>query len=161
MHRGVRDKLEDILAGGHPGNGSFAGYRIENQRHLDECADCRDEVAAMQEQRRLLQTLRPPDEAEPRAGFYARVIERIEAQGATSIWSLFFDSVAGRGLAMASMVLALSVGAYLITSERGAEPAALRSRVGGALTMPDSGGMLSGSPDHNAVLWNLVTYREQ
>ncbi|HEY1754346.1 MAG TPA: hypothetical protein VGG72_03045 [Bryobacteraceae bacterium] len=155
MHRWVRDKLEDILAG----NASLAA-NSNNERHLKHCAECQDDLAAMREQQILLRSLRAPEEAEPRAGFYARVIERIEAQGAASIWSLFFDSAAGRGLAMASMVLALSVGVYLVSSEHYAAP---QTRPG--LTAPgagvDSAGMLTGSPDRNAVLVNLVTYREQ
>ncbi len=157
MHRRVRDKLEDILAGtgGHAVNGTEDDRRLHDS-HLDECAECRDAVAAMREQQRLLRSLRLPEEAEPRAGFYARVIERIESQGAASIWSLFFESPVGRGLAMASMVLALSLGVYLVSSERGAAVEA-----GQALTAPDSSGMLTDSPDPDAVLFNLVTYREQ
>ena len=65
-----------------------------------------------------------------RAGFYARVMERIESQGAASIWSLFFDSPVGRGLAMASMVLALSLGVYLVSSEHGAASQASRAMTG-------------------------------
>jgi hypothetical protein len=88
------------------------------------------------------------------------VIERIESQGAASIWSLFFDSPVGRGLAMASMVLALSLGAYLVSSEHGAT-----AQAGQAISFPSSGAnsgeMLTGSPDRDSVLVNLVTYREQ
>jgi hypothetical protein len=150
MHRQVRSKLEDILA----------GTGATDASHITECAECRDEVAAMRGQQRLLRSLRPADDAEPRAGFYARVIERIEAQGAASIWSLFFDSRVGRGLAMASMVLALSLGVYLVSSEHYAEPQASK-----VLSFPeagrDSGDMLTGHPDRDAVLFNLVTYREQ
>jgi hypothetical protein len=149
MHRQVRDKIEDILAGGG----------VTDARHLHECAECRDTIEAMRDQQRLLRSLRPAEEAEPRAGFYARVIERIEAQGPASIWNLFFDSPAGRGLAMASMVLALSVGVYLVSSERGADP--LQGAARREITAPDPGGMLTGSPDRDAVLVNLVTYREQ
>jgi len=152
MHREVRYRLEDILAdaGGVAGNGS------NDNRHLDECADCRTEISALRAQQRLLRSLRLPEEAEPRAGFYARVIERIESQGAASIWSLFFDSPVGRGLAMASMVLALSLGAYLVSSEHGAA-----TQAGQAMSVPNSGEMLTGSPDLDAVFVNLVTYREQ
>jgi hypothetical protein len=157
MHRGVRDKLEEILAGTVDGL---------CERHLDECEECRAEVAAMREQRGLLRTLRAggeigrPVEIEPSAGFYARVMERIESQGVVSIWSLFFDSPVGRGLAMASMVIALSLGVYLVSMERGAEPDAVVLDSGQAV-MQQSGGVLTGSPDANAVLVNLVTYREQ
>jgi hypothetical protein len=155
MHREVRDHLEDILAGGHASDSGLAG-----NGHLNGCAECTGQIAAMREQQRLLQSLRAPEEAEPRAGFYARVIERIESQGTASIWSLFFDSPVGRGLAMASMVLALSVGVYLVSSEHGAEAPA-----GQVMSVPNpgpnSGEMLTGSPDRDAVLVNLVTYREQ
>lgn len=158
MHRWVRDKLEDILA-----DTGVAGSNGKDDRHLHECAKCRDTVAAMREQQRLLRSLRLPEEAEaePRAGFYARVIERIESQGAASIWNLFFDSPVGRGLAMASMALTLSVGVYLVSSEYFAAPQAGATIPGQVLTLPDAGGMLTGSPDRDAVLFNLVTYREQ
>jgi hypothetical protein len=156
MHREVRDRLEDILADA----GGVAGNSSNDKRHLDECADCRTEISALRAQQRLLRSLRLPEEAEPRAGFYARVIERIESQGAASIWSLFFDSPVGRGLAMASMVLALSLGAYLVSSEHGSA-----TQAGPAMSVPsfrqNSGEMLTGSPDRDAVFVNLVTYREQ
>ena len=145
MHRGVRDRLEDILAGTQ--NASCEG-------HLDECAECNAEVAVMREHGRLLRSLRS-EEVEPGAGFYARVMERIEAQGVVSIWSLFFDSPVGRGLAMASMLVALSLGMYLVSAESKAEPASPR------IALQGSGGLLTGSPDTNAVFMNLVTYREQ
>jgi hypothetical protein len=156
MHREVRKKLEDILAG--------TGDAL-CERHLSECDECDAEVAAMREQRALLRSLRVggpggKDAPEQPAGFYARVMERIETQGVASIWSLFFDSPVGRGLAMASMVVALSLGVYLVSSEQGAEPetipVVMPGTSGGA-----SGGILTGSPDANAVLVNLVTYREQ
>jgi|SRR5579863_2083148 predicted anti-sigma-YlaC factor YlaD len=156
MHRRVRGKLEDILAGTGVTNERHPHGSHQHDSHLDECAECRDEIAAMRDQQRLLRTLRPPDEAEPRAGFYARVIERIESQGAASIWSLFFESPVGRGLAMAAMVLALGLGVYLVSSERDAPVDS-----GPVFTIPDSSAMLTGAPDRDAVLVNLVTYREQ
>ena len=145
MHRGVRDKLEDILAGTRD---------AQCEGHLDECAECGAELTAMREQGKFLRSLRS-EEVEPGAGFYARVMERIEAQGGVvSIWNLFFDSPVGRGLAMASMLIALSLGMYLVSAESKAEPASPRTVLQG------SGGLLTGSPDSNAVFVNLVTYRE-
>ena len=155
MHRGVRDQLEDILAGG--------GDAL-CERHLSECGECGAELAAMREQRGLLRSLRPGENApEQSPGFYARVMERIEAQGVASIWNLFFDSRVGRGLALASMVIALSLGLYMASAENAARPAETSqamiqdSSSGDELTGP----MLTGSPDASAVLMNLVTYREQ
>ena len=59
---------------------------------------------------------------EPRPGFYARVLERIEAQTPTSVFTLFFDSLFARRIAMASLALALLLGVYVISSEQMAEP---------------------------------------
>ena len=53
MHRRVRDKLEDILAGTAVTDG-----RHQHDSHLDGCAECRDAVAAMREHHRLLRSLR-------------------------------------------------------------------------------------------------------
>src|SRR5262249_19031023 len=105
MHRVIRDHLEEVLAP-TPGNG-FA------TEHLNECEECREEVAAMREHAQLLQGLRAAEEIEPRAGFYARVMDRIEAQAPKSVWSVFSDSPFGRRIAVASMALALSIGVYL------------------------------------------------
>jgi hypothetical protein len=154
MHRGVREKLEDILAG--------TGDALCEQ-HLRECAECSAELAAMREQRGLVRSLRARDAVpEQSPGFYARVMERIEAQGVVSIWNLFFDSRVGRGLAMASMLIALSLGLYMASAESAARPAETSQAV---IQSSDSdeltGPMLTGSPDANAVLMNLVTYKEQ
>ena len=101
-------------------------------------------------------------EAEPRPGFYARVIERIEAQGARSIWNLFFESAFGRRIAVAAMALALLLSVSLVTLERSVEP--LVANQGSAL-LPgeDQPGLVltEAGADKDAVLVNLVTYREQ
>jgi hypothetical protein len=154
MHRGVREQLEDILADAGGARADAGGAE-----HLSECQECNEEVAAMREQRRLFRSLKtgPEGSVEPSAGFYARVMERIEAQGVVSIWQLFFDSRVGRRLAMASMVVAVSLGVYLVSAEENAAPDRSEVVTQGAL----HGSMLTGSPDANAVLMNLVTYREQ
>jgi len=124
--------------------------------HLAQCEECRQEVSALREQAALLHTLRPDQETAPRAGFYARVMERIEAQRPIDIWQLFFDSAFGRRLALASVALALLFSLYLVSSERLAQPV--------AITVEDHSGMTfsqAGLPDKDTVLVDLVTYREQ
>jgi predicted anti-sigma-YlaC factor YlaD len=108
MHRLIQDHLEEVLAA------SRMGGSHETARHLDECEECRGEIEAMRKQAAMLQELRA--DAEPRAGFYARVMERIESQGPISIWSVFSDSPFGRRIAVAAMALALVLGLYLVTS---------------------------------------------
>jgi anti-sigma factor RsiW len=179
MHRVIRDHLEQVLgehaaAPDHP-----AG------RHLAECGECREAVAAMREQSAILQLWRVPSaaEVEPRAGFYARVLERIEAQTPSSVFTLFFDSMFGRRIAMASMALALLLGVYVISSEQMADPqvagvdlsqvtlvsdqvSAMPQGFPGVLSddvFSDSAQprFVTGTPNQDAVLVNLVTYREQ
>src|ERR1035438_3511295 len=103
MHRRVRDELEQVLDG-----------------KADPPPEYREEIEAMREQAAWIRGLRAPEDSEPKPGFYARVMERIEAQGPVSIWSLFFDSQFARRLAVASMTVALGLGVYLVSVERAA-----------------------------------------
>lgn len=173
MHRIIRDHLEEVLAG----TGSAAGHTAGE--HLAGCVECREEVAAMREQAAVLRQCRAESDAEPRPGFYARVMDRIEAQAPLSVWTLFFDSMFGRRIALASLALALLIGVYVISSEQmpdpeiagvdGLPPAALVTNLEpyGVTDLPPdfvfSGQprLVAGAPDQDAVLVNLVTYREQ
>jgi predicted anti-sigma-YlaC factor YlaD len=146
MHRLLRDRLEEVLAD--------SGIDATAKLHLDQCEECRGEIASMREHAEMLRGLRA--EAEPRPGFYARLIERIEFQRPVSIWKLFSDSPFGRRIAIASMALALLVGVYLVTSDTVADqPIQI-------LAGEDQPGLASAPPhDADGVLVNLVTYREQ
>src|SRR5258708_6429750 len=121
MHRFIQDHLEEVLA-----ESSEDFIKEPVRKHLEQCDECRSQLAGMRRQSAMLRTLRAQEhdsqELGPRPGFYARVMERIEAQGAASIWQLFFDSQFGRRIAVASMALALLLGVYLVSSERMAEP---------------------------------------
>jgi predicted anti-sigma-YlaC factor YlaD len=170
MHRIIRDHLEQVLGQYPPASDHPAG------KHLAECEECREAVAGMREQAAMLRQWRTPAvEMEPRPGFYARVLERIEAQTPSSAFFLFFDSLFGRRIAMASLALALLLGVYVISSEQMAEP-----EVAGAGALPQvtlvsdmsqdlpsvlyedpQPRLVTSAPDQDAVLVNLVTYREQ
>jgi hypothetical protein len=165
MHQTMRDTLEKSLSG---------ELDVAGRKHLRECEECSAEFAAMQSQAQALRELRAPSEFEPRPGFYARVMERIEAEGA-SIWDLFFESIIGRRIAIASSVLAVLLGVYLFTAERSDE-SAIADQQPTTISMPaefaneleplpqvQSVGLGSSyaTPDQDAVLQNLVTYREQ
>ncbi|MDP8988969.1 MAG: hypothetical protein M3N41_02660 [Acidobacteriota bacterium] len=162
MHREIRDHIENVLAGSEP-------------EHLAGCEECRSEVQGMQEHTALIRELRAPEGfvAEPRAGFYARVMERIEAEGPISIWNLFIESAFGRRIAVASMALAILVGVYLVTSERSAEdpmiagqqaqqqPLVVVGEDGPARILTQMDQSPAGQSSEDAVLADLVTYREQ
>jgi hypothetical protein len=110
MHQEIRHNLEDYL------KGSGSGLPTEFQTHLGECGECTNELQSLEAQSQLLRSLRSPGDIEPRAGFYARVLERIEAQP-PSIWSVFLDRKFGLRLAVASAALVALLGTYLVTSE--------------------------------------------
>jgi predicted anti-sigma-YlaC factor YlaD len=167
MHRVIRDHLEEVLAESDAGRAGSARVRTNQdcEIHLQECGECRDEIAALRAHAGLLRQLRA--DAEPRAGFYARVMERIEAQGARSIWSVFSESPFGKRLAVASMALAVLFGLYLVTSEQFIDTSGANRSVqiiSDVLPNEDQPSMVlgaSGMPNRDAVLVNLVTYREQ
>ncbi|HSR06905.1 MAG TPA: hypothetical protein VLM42_07135 [Bryobacteraceae bacterium] len=160
MHREIRDHIENVLAGSEP-------------EHLAGCEECRSEVQGMQEHTALLRELRAPESfvAEPRAGFYARVMERIEAEGPISIWNLFIESAFGRRIAVASMALAILLGVYLVTSERSAVDPMIAGQEaqqqvvvgedGPARVIMQMDQSSAGQSSQDAVLADLVTYREQ
>jgi hypothetical protein len=151
MHRLVQDHLEEVLA--------ETSLQSPASLHLAECAECREEVSAMRLQASMLRAFRSPaaDNLSPRPGFYARVLERIEAQRPISIWQLFSDSAFGRRIAIASVAVALLFSVYLVSSERYAQPVAVAVDEG----QPGMTLSKAGLPDKDTVLVNLVTYREQ
>jgi hypothetical protein len=116
MHQEIRQSLEDYLRGDDHRKSSGLKLPEGFHAHLGECAECSGELQALEIQSQLLQSLRSAGEVEPRAGFYARVLERIESQPA-SIWAAFLDRKFGFRLALASAALVALLGTYLVTSE--------------------------------------------
>jgi hypothetical protein len=112
MHEPVKEHIEAYLAGSDK-------LPVEFMAHLKSCHTCREEADELKLQSELLKILRAPAEADPRPGFYARVVERIESQRQSSIWSLFLEPAFGRRLALASATLAVLMGLYLFSSEPG------------------------------------------
>jgi hypothetical protein len=75
-------------------------------------------VFALRDQSELLRSLRNEDEIEPAAGFYARVMQRIEERAKDSIWAVFVYSPFGRRLALASFSVALLLSSYVVAEEK-------------------------------------------
>jgi hypothetical protein len=63
----------------------------------------------------LLQSLRAPEGISPRAGFYGRVMDRVDSQRKSSIWSVFLEPAFSFRLAAASLALMLLMGVALYT----------------------------------------------
>jgi hypothetical protein len=116
MHRVIQDRLEKILQAKDRLTGvtELSGV-AEVDEHLSNCAGCARELEEFRAQSPLLGTLRV--EAEPSAGFYARVLQQIEYRARNSMWGVFVSSPFGRRLAYASLAMALLLGTYVVSTE--------------------------------------------
>ena len=89
----------------------------EFRTHLAACASCHEQLRAVTGQAQELRYLRDTTQPEPPAGFYARVLNRIDEQRPDSFWSVFMGPVLGGRLTYACAALVLVLGTYLVTSE--------------------------------------------
>jgi len=157
MHEPIRDNLEEYL------RGSAGKIPREFEAHLEACKGCATELGQMDEQARILRSLETEREVEPRAGFYARVMERIEGQKQSSIWSVLLQPRIGQRLAVISAALALLLAGYLVSTE----PGGLGFASGPSVVMTDtpSSAELTIPQDttqqqRDAVLVNLASFRQ-
>lgn len=154
MHGLIRDCLEDYLNGA-PGR----KLPLEVERHLQRCDECREEVSWMQEQSGLLRSLAPSREIDPVPGFYARVLNRIEKQQTTSVWSAFLDPMFGRSLSAAAITVVLLVFGFLAYTRTERQPDIFP---GEAMVANDSHPPLGidRDRDRETVFVTLATYGE-
>jgi len=155
MHQPIRDNLEEYLKG--------AGRKVpqEFQEHVEACGDCAGELRMFQAQTELLRLLRAEPDMEPRVGFYARVMDRIEQDGRASMWSVLLQPRFGRRLAMASAALVVLLGTYFVTSESTEPLDTTTAQV--AVTNTSSASdqdSLQQQRQRDAVLVNLAAYHE-
>ncbi|MDQ2711017.1 MAG: hypothetical protein M3Y24_02080 [Acidobacteriota bacterium] len=112
MHGPIRDRLEDLLKA--DGAATIDKNVVD---HLASCEGCSSELAALRDQSLQFATYRPRESVEPSAGFYARVLQRIEERQSDSIWGLFIESGFSKRLAVASLTLAIALGSYVVRQE--------------------------------------------
>ena len=145
MHQPVKDNLEGYL--NRHGDREMPG---EMAAHLRACRSCATELEQIEKQSVMFRmTLRASD-CEPRPGFYARVLDRIERQTDTSIWAVLLMPAFGRRIAIAAAALVVLLGSYLVSSERSA-PAPAQLEISQESTLPQQ---------RDAVLVNLASYHE-
>jgi hypothetical protein len=148
MHDIVLNELESHFDGDAPQ--SFYD-------HLDQCAECRSEIAAMEEVASVFQDLKPePDSAPlPRLGFYNRVVGDIVDQQKKEAWGLFSPGAAFfRRVAFASLLVLASLGSFLVTresSEGGADAASI-------MAQQDTQGAHTQGADRDKILLTLASY---
>jgi hypothetical protein len=151
MHGPVRDRLESLLAGDR-------GIPLPD--HLASCVECSSEFKAMKSQSRdIAGALRAPEPMEPFPGFYARVLQRIEESEIDSFWAFFIDSPFSKGLAAASLTVALAIGSYVISEERQEHRPPART-IAAIANNPHYDVLVAGSPDEqrDAVLENFAVH---
>lgn len=155
MHKPIKERLEDYLRGA-----GEQGYLVEFRAHLGGCENCREEVGAMEEQARLLRIL-GAEEVEPAAGFYAHVMEIIEARRVASLGSVFLEPAFERRLIFASLAAVIVLGSYLFYTERSplfeaSSPVTIMA----AEPLDHSKFGADPQSDREAVLLTLASYQE-
>ena len=166
MHSPIEHELEEYLAG-RPVSAAF-------REHASACQECSEELSLFAHQASMIRALRvdlagqgvEAEILEPAPGFYARVMDVIEAQRPASIWSIFLQPF-GQRLAYASLALAAVMGAYIVVSEPEVEVQAA-SAMSILATQPAVPARVvahrvdSANPEENrhAVLAQLVAYEQ-
>jgi anti-sigma factor RsiW len=117
MHGFIRKRLEDLLMAKRVSEGATGERSDAVDQHLASCGECADEISMMRAHSDLLRSFRVPEEVEPAAGFYARVLQRIEEHAKGSIWAVFIYSPYGKRLAFASATLALLLASFVVAQE--------------------------------------------
>lgn len=123
MHEPVRSRLEEILQGR-----AVSATRDAVQSHLAACAACAAELGELRQSAQILRALRQTEVPESKAGFYARVMRRVEAQGRPSFWYLLLDPVFGRRLVYGMGAAVLLMASFLLATT-GEQPVLARTPV--------------------------------
>lgn len=153
MHEPILDGLEEYLSGRLPSE-----KQAQFVAHLERCSACREQVELFSEHAGLMRTLRAPEQVDPAPGFYSRVLDRIEAESAPSLWSVFLEPAFGGRLMAATFALFL-----LLAGAAWQSPGSVVLEEHNPMTVlaasempPASGEDLE--RDRNTVFVNLATY---
>lgn len=157
MHGLIRERLEEYL---RRSPGKQVSFEVEE--HLRLCEECREELSWMREQSRTLQVLVPARGMEPSPGFYARVIERIEARQIPSIWSIFLEPAFGRRIVATSLAMACLLGGYLAFTETQSQQARSTGTAASIMAVEEHPPGLGQDRqcDRETMLVTLATYHE-
>jgi len=155
MHGLIRDHLEEYLRGG-----SEKKLPWELEQHLRNCDECRGELGWMQDQSQLLRVLVPARELNVAAGFYARVLGRIEARQSVSVWNVFLDPAFGRRIVATCVALVVLLGGYLAFTEAQGQPASVNAESIMAVEDHPPGLGQDRQRDRDTILVTLATYHE-
>ncbi len=152
MHGVVIDSLEEYLSGALEPAG-----RREIEAHLRTCADCREEVAGMQEISGLFGSLRSDEEVAPSPGFYAGVMRQVKKRPAVPAFGGRFglDFAFGRRLVFASLMTLAILGSFLVARETQAAGGAPSPEV---VIAEESSPVFEAAPAPDKMLFTLAAY---
>lgn len=160
MHILLRENLEGYLSGK-----LGPAVRQELETHLAACPGCREEWEILRSSAEDVRALRPPEgmDLDPAPGFYARVMERIDAEREVPFWAMLLDPAFGRRVAFACLMMLALLGAYVAAFDQ--TDYSYQHMPEAILAGRAPGGPLSRAPHFNsdlahnrgAVLASLVT----
>ena len=154
MHKPVVENLEAYLEGRHV---------PELESHIRSCPECRSALADMSEHSQMLQTFRASEVVTPFPGFYARVMNRIEAEAKpASFWDLLLEPVFGRRLVYAAFALVVLMSGFLVLSPLDQPQIASSPERLLVSPHPDEPGPVGFDPqrDRNVVLVDMVSFSQ-
>ncbi|MBM3810869.1 MAG: hypothetical protein FJW20_04470 [Acidimicrobiia bacterium] len=158
MQRHIEDRLEEYLSGTLD-----ADRRAEFERNLEAAGEyTADMVAQFEQHGRLLRdTFHTPSAMEPAPGFYARVMQRVDAQRANPWWFAFLEPQFTARIAMASTVLLVLIGLTYYSTEAGRPTGTLTAVE--VMAEPPSDSWVAEDPQpaqRNVILVDLATYQD-
>jgi hypothetical protein len=129
------------------------------RRQLDAAGEeTRNLVKRMEQQSHSLRALRSPPELAPAAGFYARVLDRVEAQRQASFWFQFLDQRFSKTLAYASLALLFLLSATIFWS--GSPATQFAQNPAYVMAEPEYGLDADQERNRATVLVDLATFEE-
>lgn len=155
MHQPIQEYLEEYLR--DPNDRKISQ---EFHVHLAACGTCAATVQILSAHTRVLHTLRTSSDVEPAPGFYARVMNQVEARTPDSFWSVFLEPAFGKKLAFASGFLVLLLGTYLVSTEpvdNSSNPPGIVMSTNRPLEGEDG---TVAPKQRDEILVNLVTFQE-
>lgn len=161
MDRRIEELLEEYL------HGSLTTEREAEFKLALESADAetRQMVAAFSRHSQLIRYAFRAPEAAPAAGFYARVVERIDSQrlATVSFWDAFLEPHFFKRVAFAALTLLMLLSVTMFTSPAIHEEALAEAPVVQMASDPEPiqvTGVSNQESNRDAILVQLATYQE-
>ena len=151
MHAVLKENLEGYLSGAME-----PAERRAIESHLGGCDSCRQAAMAIREVSGILSSLRSEELLEPSGGFYAAVMQSVEARRESRGWSGVFalDFTLARRLVLTSAMAVVILGGFLV----GRETSSPQGPLPVALMAEQESPAFESAPGPEAMLATLTAY---